>query len=476
MKSKYQKELMLIWLISSILISVLGNSTPLISTSNCNLDYQLKSANSDSWSIRINTEARISECKVTCINNNIYALDLNDGNHNFKVFKYNQSGDEKWHYIYISNESMRIFSFLYVVDSECHLIILLNFFPGDKAIFLKLDEMGNQLILKDLKKEYGIEWVDDCIIDKSNSIILSNCSIYYNKPSSIVKLDINGTLQWNYVFNQIYRFGLNYDSGNNIYFFTYISSSIYFLNYFGKINSTGFLLWNSTFNGWIDLGFDSNENLYILTVIENNGYLLKYNSSGSLLKSGKIGDYQPIRTGWLYEDAIYIYSEWPFDYGMLSCFDLELNFKWNFTFSKYLSYWDAHEDILVNDTTGNLKAILHTNTGLIGVFEFATMGDDISFIEWGGGYLIDHSNLAIDSEDNVFFVCKYVRVNVWGERAYYAFLVKNPKDKDLVPFPPSAPSVYDYTLFTFLGLSILISLVLIIYTLKKGIDTNRTEY
>lgn len=449
------------FIIGTIVIKIPMNQSSFLNT---NKNSRLRTAESESWVAITNIET-ISEYnfkgKLIVINHSIFVIEPKE--EILRILKYNQTGTKIDEYKF--NFSNTISSFYVLVDSSNNFIILMNYFffsgTSTKTVFLKIDQMGNQLVLKDMTAEYGIEGICNCIMDNNNSIIFSN-------PSSIGKIDLNGTLLWNYHPHQNGPFGLNYDSQNNVYF---ISKEKYdFNSSLGKINSTGYLLWNNSLKYvLIDLEVDSNNNLYLIGKDEwsYDGYLLKFNSSGDLLKEEEVED--EVYQCWIFENnSIYVLYSTENTPNYIGCYDLNLNHNWNYTFSNYLPLLENFEYWLplVADSNGNLLALLNKK-GVIGIFEFTKLGEEISFTKWGGGYLLDHSNLVLDSEDNTFFVCKYLRIDMWGERTIYTFLVKNPKDGDLVPFPPRSISLYDYIIFLFLGVSVLVSIMLLFLSLRN---------
>jgi hypothetical protein len=155
------------------------------------------------------------------------------------------------------------------------------------------------------------------------------------------------------------------------------------------------------------------------------------------------------------------------DLSILYCYDLNLNFNWNFNLSDYVVPRFYLLIDLARDSQGNIY-ILQTNYfGDISLLKINSTGKFVSQILWGGPNNEFLRNLIVDSENNIYFMCYCEYLAPWSMYREYTIIVKNPIDGGSPPKPEIDLNLFDYFLFSVVGIACIISPVALFSILKN---------
>jgi len=94
----------------------------------------------------------------------------------------------------------------------------------------------------------------------------------------------------------------------------------------------------------------------------------------------------------------------------------------------------------------------------ITVLKINSSGEVLSNYKWGGQYNDACNNLEIDSQDNLYMICRSEYRDQWGLNFYRNILVKNPKPDGKPPVLDMRFSYFDEFLLSFMGIMSVVSI------------------
>ena len=432
-------------------------------------DYPIVSSTSDSWSLIVKAEEfKQVEPKCEVINGSLYFIGVPKARSYLYIICFNITGNKEWEL------SFKIVNplFYYIFDSDNNLTILYNYHPFSNNISLiKLNPLGVVLFSKEYNLGLDINEAF-LVLGENNSLLFVGIDYFVHRCLFIMKFNKMGQYLWSTSFNIDGHYispNIISDSNNNIYL-SFLNNSV---NYLAKINGSGEISWQIGLSDTIPekLMIDVNNTLYVIGSKELHTSILKINNTGTILKEIILDEFYSynFHLSWFLEDGIGIMIA---DYGtnsLLYYYDLNLNLQWNFSLTGYVSfllpYYNTHE-IIAKYMQENIH-VLGTYLGHISLLKINKTGNLISKIDWGGSYILDPRSLIIDSENNIYFFSNcgyYSRWDIWYG---YAILVKNPVNGGTPPQLRSNLEMYDYFLFSLIGISCIISLITVISILKS---------
>lgn len=203
------------------------------------------------------------------------------------LIKYNSSGDVLWDRIWSDERAEKIWCNSLAVDSLNNLYIAgsmrLTSLNEQDMILLKFDNGGNEMWNVSWERK-GVDFCNDMTIDSLNNIYLVGYIISNQinfKDISLVKFNSSGAQVWNVTLagNGFDEEGnaLAIDSDDNLYIGGRYNDNGILI----KLNTTGLIQWNATFNNYhiSEVTIDSSDNI----IASGTRALFKLNSSGFLL-------------------------------------------------------------------------------------------------------------------------------------------------------------------------------------------------
>ena len=201
----------------------------------------------------------------------------------------------------------------------------------------------------------------------------------------------------------------------------------------------------------------------------STGYILKLNSTGNQVREILIEDFEHIDAEiWLIGD-LFVFNSRTMS---ILCYDLNLDQKWNFSLSDYIT---PHFNFLIDlakDSHDNIYVVQNDNLANINLIKISNSGELLSRIYWGGTSIEEVGYLNIDLDNNIFFICNYIYHNVWNNRYEYAVLVKNPVNGGTHPEVRWDLDERDYFLFSVVGISCIISPIVLLSILRSNKKRN----
>ena len=242
------------------------------------------------------------------------------------------------------------------------------------------------------------------------------------------------------------------------------NNSIYHL---AKINSSGALMWQMSLENEVPkLIVDSNDNLFIMGSKNwSTGYILKLNSSGNQIKEILIEKFSTYFAKMWYLNDLFVFNP---NSMLLLCYDLNLDQKWNFSLSDYISQPFVLKTFLAKDSLDNVYIIQNNELFNIHLVKISSIGQFVSRIIWGGIFDEKPGSLNIDLLDNIYFICNCDYSNVWGDRDRYTILVKNPVNGGVPPEPRRDLDIRDYFIFSIVGIACIISPIVLVSILRSN--------
>ena len=461
----------IVWtsLIASIIISglILNMGNFLQNSEADHQDYPVGSSSSDFWS-KIVKEGRffpLPYCEL--VNGSLYVigrLELDDGPSRYiYVSKFNTSGHKEWEFSVDVGYTTRI---SYVFDDDNNLFILKNaYYSSDNVLLIKLNSSGALLFLK----EFNLNLYDaSLVLGENNSVLI--VEKFYEHPNPdrffILKFNNDGQFLWNITYYNEYDYNFPYiwtDFEHNIYLY-FKNNSLYHL---AKINGSGSILWQKSIGDRLEnLIVDSNDNIYI-TGSKNysTGYILKLNSTGNQVREILIEDFSYYDGEiWLIDD-LFVFNSRTMS---ILCFDLNLDQKWNFSLSDYITPHYYFLPDLAKDSHDNIYIVQLDRLANINLVKISNTGEFLSLIYWGGISVEEVGFLHVDSDINIYFICNCEYSNFWGDQHRYTVIVKNPVNGGTPPEVRWDLDERDYFLFSVVGIACIISLIVFISILRSN--------
>ena len=449
-----QKICLFFFLISSIVFSTFYLAKP---PENCDSDNKLKLSDSDSWAKIVKNGERWSNLELH--NNSLYVFGYSG-----HVSKFDTSGTLLWEYPINLNSPNTPF---HVFDSNGNLLILSEKPSQDELSLIKLSSSGILLYSKNIRLEdYYHE--TSITLSVNNSIIVTGH--FYNLDKLfLIKLNSEGNLLWNKsIFARPYwRYPFIVSDSQYSLYIPYYENYNNF--YIAKINNSGDLLWQIGLGNLPpieSLMIDANDTLFLIESSFGNTCLFKINSSGFILKELVIDDFTTDYSGNRYFDDMILITK--SDLSIMYCYDINFNYNWNFTLSDYVVPYFSRLIDLARDSQGNIY-ILQTNyVGDISLLKINNTGRFVSQILWGGPIFESQGNLIVDSDNNIYFLCFCEYLDAWSIRHQYNVLVKNPIDGGSPPKPEIDLNLFDYFLFSAIGIACIISLMTLVSILRSN--------
>lgn len=442
-------------IISGIIFN-LGNSLQIFEEQNQN--YPLSLSNSDSWSKNVNEGENIYSTHCELINGSLYIIGRLESD-DLYVSKFYTSGEKEWEFSLELNSDNR---FSYVFDDENNLLILIDFYYSNIFSIIKLNSEGTLLFSKQISLElYDIS----CVLSENNSLLVVGAS---KDPRKLVIMKFNGVGEflWNTSFDIDYYYRHSYivkDSGYNIYL-DFRKNSVWTI---AKINASGTKLWQIS----IDYPFprfitDTNDNLYVMGGKNYTAtFILKLNSTGDQIKELLIDNFG-YDDGYIwYLNDLLVFNRRTL---LILCYDLNLDQKWNFSLTDYITYPFFLQTFIAKDSHGNVYVIQNNALENINLVKISSSGEFLSRIIWGGYFDEKPGSLIIDSLNNIYFICICEYSNFWGDWVRSAVLVKNPVHGGVPPEPIRDLDERDFFIFSVLGITCIISPIALRSILKSN--------
>ena len=450
MKKNTWTVLVLSIIFSGIILN-LGNSLQVFEEYDEN--YPLGSSNSDSWSKIIEEGEYYSTSHCELVNGSLYVFGYRS------VSKYNTSGFKVW-----EQEIPDFFRISYVFDNDNNL-----FFLSSHLTLIKINSSGALLFSKDFSLDtYHSE--SSLILGENNSLVVVSNSYNYTNPNPwsvlIMKINNAGQLLWNTSLSV--EFYDKYprivkDSEYNMYLYLW-NNSICSL---AKINGSGTIVWQmSAENRITKLIVDSNDNLFIIGEQDySTGYILKLNKTGDLIKELIIESFKTYANDILFLNDILVLDRYSMSF---FCYDLNLELKWEFSLSNYITDHFLLRTYLAKDSHDNVYILQNNELGNLNIVKISSTGVLLSRIIWGGVFTEMPASLNIDLDDNIYFTCKCDFYNNWQDKLVCTILVKNPAHGGIPPEPKWDLDERDFFLFSVLGIVCIISPIALRSILKSN--------
>ncbi len=415
-------------------------------------------SNSDSWSKIVKEGAWFNRYYCELFNDSIYVigslqLELNRDNYLY-VSKYNSSGTKEWEIL------IEIGSYLdhiaYIFDNDSNISILYQTGYSKELFLIKLDSSGALLFSNEINLNlYG----PYLVLGEDNSLIIF--SIYSGKIF-IMKYNKFGQFLWNnsFIIDSSYNYPSNVRVSRDKIYLSYKNNSLY---YVAKFNGSGAIEWQQNIENEIKMFLlDANSDIVVVEEKDDStAYLTKLNSSGIQIKTLLIEDYEWYSVMiWSFNDLL-LYNE---NSKSVMCYDINLNLKWNYSSSHYLSFYWLF--IIAQDSDDCVYIIQEGGSGYVHFVKINNTGGFLSEYRWGGGVVGQLRSLKIDLDNNLYLMCNCEHYNIWNNRIIYTVLVKNPLNGGIPPEPRTVLDERDYLLFSIIGVSCIISLIALISILR----------
>ena len=456
MKRKVWKSLVLSVIISSIIMNI-GSSLHIFEEYDEN--YPLGLSNSDSWSKIIEEGEYYATSNCELVNGSLYVFGFT--NNYISISKYNTSGIKEW--------ELKLDGFYrisYVFDEDNNLFILHKYF---RLVLIKINSSGALLFSKDFSLDTDHN-AASLILGENNSLLIVGDHYNYTNPNPgrllIMKISNAGQFLWKtslYLDLLIRPPNIVIDSGKNIYVYFW-NNSIYSLV---KFNSSGAIVWQmSSENNIKEIIIDSNDNLFIMGGQDDStGHILKLNRTGDQIKEILIENFTPYGNKIWYLNDLLVFNRYSMS---IFCYDLNLDLKWDFSLSDYITDHFFLVTYIAKDSLGNVYIIQNNELGNINLVKINNTGEFLSRIIWGGVSIEKPESLTIDLDNNLFFTCNCEYYNEWKNRFIYTIIVKNPVHRGIPPEPSRDLDERDFFLFSVLGIVCIISPLALISILRSN--------
>ncbi len=436
-------------------------------------------SNAESWSRKVKSGSQLYGSFIEVIDNHTYVIG-SIGEYftsdDIYLAKFDRSGAKLWEqtwdgakYDYIKG---------YVIDSDNNIYITgmssayYIGFSGSIIFLLKYNSSGSLLWSKTIvapsQNGYEIRSIE---IDLNDFIFISYINYNYTDVRTLItKFNSGGIIMWTEdigLSDYQQELKTQVDSVGNIY----LIEKAFNLNLtLHKLNASGSRQWDYDLgvdNYCFQMKVDFEDNIFLLG-INNSGdqnflYLIKINSTGDFVKR-VVYPYEgwglPNLGIWFLESIFVLIGASLFEY------NYSIDSEWNITFGN---------DTIINEggyynfgiTSDDKMYLIHPRYGVLTILMFNRSGTILSKFKWGGAYHFRTFDTCLDSHDNLYMVCTIGYTNIWNEYTGLAFLVKNPKADTINPYLEQMIDDGEIFLFSLLGISCFISLILVIITLKS---------
>ena len=377
------------------------------------------------------------------------------------VSKYNTSGIKEW-----EHELPPFFRISYVFDEDNNLFILSKY---SGLALIKINSSGALLFSKDFSL-YTYYYEASIILGENNSLLIVGDYFNFTDPNPgrllIMKINNVGQLLWNTSLSVDAYFHyppIVKDSEYNMYLYFW-NNSKYNL---AKINGSGTIVWQMSLeNKFTKLIVDSNDNLFIIGEQDySTGYILKLNKTGDLIKELIIESLKTYAYNIWYLNDIFVLDRYSMS---IFCYDLNLELKWEFSLSNYITDHFLLSTFLAKDSHDNVYILQNNELGNLNLVKISSTGVLLSRIIWGGVFTEMPASLNIDLDDNIYFTCKCDFYNNWQDKLVCTILVKNPAHGGIPPEPKWDLDERDFFLFSVLGIVCIISPIALRSILKSN--------
>ena len=455
MKKITWKSFVIFIIISSVIVNI-GNSLQI--SEEYSEKYPLGSSNSNSWSKIVKEGEYYSTSYCELVNGSIYFIGFI--NNYISVSKYNTSGIKEW--------ELKLDDFYrisYVVDRDNNLFILGSF----NLTLIKINSSGAVLF----SKIFAIDTHPDdasLVLGENNSLAIVCHYFNYTNPYLgklyIMKINNAGHLLWNtsyYVIDYNKYPQIVKDSEDNMYIYFWNNS----MHNLAKFNGSGVIVWQMSLENRIeDLLVDSNDNLFIMGEQDASiGYIRKLNKTGDQIKETLIENFSDYYDKIWYFNDLLVFNRFSMS---IFCYDLNLDLRWDFSLSDYITDHFLLETYLAKDSLGNVYVIQNNELGNINLVIINSTGEFLSRIIWGGIFVEKPLSLHIDLDNNIYFTCNWEYYNSWKNRFIYTILVKNPINGGTPPEPRRDLDERDFFLLSVLGIVCIISPIALISILRSN--------
>lgn len=194
--------------------------------------------------------------------------DIENGNSNMHIAKYNSNGIELWNYSYKTSSQFRMGRGC--IDSNDNIIVVGttgNVQESSFIILIKLDQHGNK-IWNITYSYYLTNYACDVTVDSQDNIIIGSTGFSYEFYGyNIIKYDPDGFILWESRIESRDAKAITIDKEDNIIitgsYFLIFNAIPKMVIYTVKFDPSGNLLWDSTYNSCLhDLAFDIKADLY----------------------------------------------------------------------------------------------------------------------------------------------------------------------------------------------------------------------
>ncbi|MBY9019903.1 MAG: hypothetical protein KGD67_02515 [Candidatus Lokiarchaeota archaeon] len=465
MKKKAWTSLIISIIISGIILNIGIN---LQNFEEYHQNYPLGLSNSDSWSKIVKEGGWFYPPYCELVNGSLYligTLELGDYTNKYLyISKFNISGIKQWEHSIELGDNSRI---SYVFDNDNNLFVLNEYFSSNNISLIKVNSLGAILFSKEFNLDLHNHDVSLVLGDNNSLLIVGQYDQHpYPEKLFIMKFNNAGQFLWNTSFRVDYYFLPPYivkDSGYNMYLF-FRNNSIYQV---AKINSSGAITWQMGLENY-DHKFlvDFNDNLYIMGVKNySTGYILKLNSTGNQIKEILLENFKTYGSEVWYLNDIFVFNRHSMS---ILCYDLNLEHKWNFSLSDYISPPFNLQSFLARDSHDNVYIVQNNRLGNINLVKISNTGEFLSRIIWGGFFVVEPGSLNIDFDNNIYFICNCEYSNVWGDQHRFTILVKNPVNGGNPPEPRRDLDIRDYFVFGVVGIACIISPIALLSILRSN--------
>jgi len=430
--------------------------------------YPLGLSSSDSWLKFVKEEGRFYRPDCELVNGSLYVIgkmNLEDNTNEYLyVSNFNTSGIKEWEHL-IKLDDYTYISYLF--DDDNNLFVLNIDYSSEKILLIKLNSSGALLFSKELSIDPYIIHASLVLGENNSLLIFGNYFYPYPGRLFIMKFSNAGQFLWNTsIYMNDYSPDIVKDSGYNMYLY-FSNNSIYYL---AKINSSGAIVWQMGLENKIQhLIIDSNNNLFIMgDKSYSTGFILKINSNGNQIKELLIENFRASDGKIWYLNDLLVFNKYSMS---ILCYDLNLDQKWSFSLSDYITPHFYLQTFLAKDSHDNVYIIQNNELGNINLVKISSTGEFLSKTKWGGNLISLPRSLIIDLDNNIYFLSNCEYYDVWRERYSYTVLVKNPANGGIPPVPKRNLDLRDYTLFSAVGIACLISLIALLSII--GYDKKR---
>jgi len=432
-------------------------------------NYPLGLSNSDSWSKIVKEGRWFYPPYCELVNGSLYVIGTLELEDNTKEYLYisnfNTSGIKEWEISIELGDDSRI---SYVFDNDNNLFVLNEYYSSNNISLIKVNSSGAILF----SKEFNLDLYNhdvSLVLGENNSLLIVGQYDQHPYPEKlfIMKFNNAGQFLWNtsFIVNSYYSIPpyIVKDSGYNMYLY-FRNNSVYHL---AKINGSGAIMWQMGLENY-DHKFlvDSKDNLYILGAKNySTGYILKLNSSGNQIKEILIEKFSTYFAEMWYLNDLFVFNP---NSMLLLCYDLNLDQKWNFSLSDYITQPFYLQTFLAKDSYNNVYIVQNNELGNINLVKISSTGEFLSRIIWGGFFDVKPGSLNIDFDNNIYFICNCEYSNVWGDQHRFTILVKNPVNGGAPPEPRRDLNIRDYFIFSVVGIACIISPIALFSILRSN--------